>query len=370
MAKAKIAINGFGRIGRLFFRAAFAEAFTFSKLSADKSAGQASFNIVAINDLGNVDNLAYLLKYDTIYGRFPSEIRGLTRTEPFDTTQDGRGLTRNYLVVDGKEITALQIKDPTQLPWKEMGIDIVIEATGFFESYEKAKIHLVAGAKRVIITAPSKDAEGEGKTVLMGINDGDIKTTVLTSNGSCTTNAVAPAIQIMSENPGIQKAILNTVHGYTATQNLVDGAESGEDYRRGRAAAQNIVPSTTGAAIAVTRVVKELEKKFDGISIRVPVPAGSIADITFVAKRKVTVEEINDIFRKAAAEPRWKGILKVTEDQIVSSDIVGEPYAAIIDLKFTKVVDGDLVKIFSWYDNEWGYVSTLMKHVMAVAANF
>ncbi len=365
MAKAKIAINGFGRIGRLFFRAAFAEA----------SAGQASFDIVAINDLGNVDNLAYLLKYDTVYGRFPSEIRGQTRTEPFDMAQDKRGLTRNYLVVDGKEIAVLQIKDPTQLPWKDLGIDIVIEATGIFESYEKAKVHLTAGAKRVIITAPAKDPdgstgsphEGGGKTVLMGINGGDIKTAVLTSNGSCTTNAVAPAVQIMSENPGILKAILNTIHGYTATQNLVDGAENGEDYRRGRAAAQNIVPSTTGAAIAVTRVIKELEKKFDGISIRVPVASGSIADITFLAKRKVTVEEINDIFRKAAAEPRWQGILKVTEDQIVSSDIVGEPYAAIIDLKFTKVVDGDLVKIFSWYDNEWGYVSTLLRHVKTAA---
>jgi len=353
MAKAKIAINGFGRIGRLFFRAAFAEA----------SAGQAGFDIVAINDLGNLDNLAYLLKYDTVYGRYQRQV----------TCEKERG----KLIVDGKEISVSQIKDPAQLPWKDLGIDIVIEATGIFESYEKAKVHLTAGAKRVIITAPAKDAEGsttlttggsEGKTVLMGINDGDIKTTVLTSNGSCTTNAVAPAVQIMSENPGILKAILNTIHGYTATQNLVDGAESGEDYRRGRAAAQNIVPSTTGAAIAVTRVIKELEKKFDGISIRVPVPAGSIADITFIAKRKVTVEEINDIFRKAAAEPRWQGILKVTEDQIVSSDIVGEPYAAIIDLKFTKVVDGDLVKIFSWYDNEWGYVSTLVQHVKEAAA--
>lgn len=345
MTKAKIAINGFGRIGRLFFRQAF---------------GQSEFEIVAINDLGNLDNLAYLLKYDTIYGRFQKEVKS--------NEQSGK------LIVDGKEISVSQIKDATQLPWKDLGIDIVIEATGIFESYEKAKVHLAAGAKRVIITAPAKDPDGStssphggaGRTVLMGINDGDIKTTVLTSNGSCTTNAVAPAIQIMSENPGIQKAILNTIHGYTATQNLVDGAENGADYRRGRAAAQNIVPSTTGAAIAVTRVIKELEKKFDGISIRVPVPAGSIADVTFIAKRKVTVEEINDIFRKAAAEPRWQGILKVTEDQIVSSDIVGEPYAAIIDLKFTKVVDGDLVKIFSWYDNEWGYVSTLVKHVIEV----
>ncbi|MDO8664192.1 MAG: type I glyceraldehyde-3-phosphate dehydrogenase [Candidatus Liptonbacteria bacterium] len=345
MTKAKIAINGFGRIGRLFFRAAF---------------DNQEFEIVAINDLGNLDNLAYLLKYDTIYGRYEYQVSSIKYQEP-KANETGK------IVVNGKEIAVLQIKNPTQLPWKDLGIDIVIEATGIFESYEKAKVHLSAGAKRVIITAPAKDPEGEGKTVLMGINGGDIKTTALTSNGSCTTNAVAPAIQIMSENPGIQKAILNTIHGYTATQNLVDGAENGEDYRRGRAAAQNIVPSTTGAAIAVTRVIKELDKKFDGISIRVPVASGSIADVTFLAKRKVTVEEINDIFRKAAAEPRWQGILKVTEDQIVSSDIVGEPYAAIIDLKFTKVVDGDLVKIFSWYDNEWGYVSTLLRHVKTVA---
>ncbi len=339
MTKAKIAINGFGRIGRLFFRQAF-----------DRD----EFDIVAINDLGDIENLVYLLKYDTVYGRYQHQIVA--------------DKIAGALIVDGKPVKVLQVKDPAQLPWKDMGIDIVVEATGIFESYEKAKEHLTAGAKRVVITAPAKDADGEGKTILMGINDGEMKTTVLTSNGSCTTNAVSPVVQIMSENPGIEKAILNTVHGYTATQNLVDGPEKGDDYRRGRAAAQNIVPSTTGAAISVTRAVKELEGKFDGISIRVPVASGSIADITFVAKRKVTVEEINDIFKKAAAEPRWQGILKVTEDQIVSSDIVGEPYGAIIDLKFTKVVGGDLVKVFSWYDNEYGYVSTLVKHVLAAAA--
>ncbi len=345
MTRAKIAINGFGRIGRLLFRQAF---------------GMPEIEIVAVNDLGDLDNLAYLLKYDTVYGKFPKEIRGLTRTE--------RGLTLNYLVVDGKEIQMLQMKDPAQLPWKDLGIDIAVEATGLFESYEKAKVHLTAGAKRVVITAPAKDADGvEGKTVLMGVNEGELKTTVLSSNGSCTTNAASPVIQIMSENPGIQKAVLNTVHGYTATQNLVDGSTKGNDFRRGRAAGQNIVPSTTGAAIAVTRAIKELEGKFDGIALRVPVIAGSIADITFLAKRKTTVEEINDIFRKAAEEPRWQGILKIAEDQLVSSDIVGEPYGAIVDLKFTKVVDGDLVKVFSWYDNEWGYVATLVRHVLKVA---
>ncbi|MBI4085494.1 MAG: type I glyceraldehyde-3-phosphate dehydrogenase [Candidatus Liptonbacteria bacterium] len=343
MTKAKIAINGFGRIGRLFFRQAF---------------GMPEFDIVAINDLGDVDNLAYLLKYDTVYGRYQKQV----------TADKEQGA----LIIDGQPVKVLQIKDPAQLPWKDMGVDVVIEATGIFESYEKAKIHFASGAKRVVITAPAKDPDDstalttggtEGKTILMGVNDGELKTAFLTSNGSCTTNAASPVIQIMSENPGIEKAILNTVHGYTATQNIVDGPTKGTDYRRGRAAAQNIVPSTTGAAVAVTRAVKELEGKFDGIAMRVPVPSGSIADITFVAKRNVTVEEINDIFKKAAAEPRWQGILKVTEDQIVSSDIIGEPYGAIVDLKFTKVVDGNLVKVFSWYDNEYGYVSTLVKHV-------
>jgi glyceraldehyde 3-phosphate dehydrogenase len=334
---AKIAINGFGRIGRLFFRQAF---------------GLKDLEIAAVNDLGDAENLAYLLKYDTVYGRYGKEIRA----------------TSDKLVVDGKEIIFLQEKDPTKLPWKKLDIDIVVESTGVFESYEKAKVHLDAGAKRVVITAPAKDPDGtEGKTVLMGVNEGELKTVVMTSNGSCTTNAASPVIQIMSENPGIKKAILSTVHGYTATQSLVDGPTKSKDYRRGRAAAQNIAPSTTGAAIAVTRAIRELEGKFDGIAMRVPVVTGSVADITFLAARKTSVEEINDIFRRAAAEPRWQGILKVTEEQLVSSDIIGEPYGAIVDLNFTKVIDGDLVKVLSWYDNEAGYVATLVKHVLRVA---
>jgi len=336
--KAKIAINGFGRIGRLFFKQAFENP---------------NFEIVAINDLGNEENLAYLLKYDTVYGRYGKEVKA----EP------------GAIVVDSKKIKFLQIKDPTQLPWKDLGIDIVVESTGVFESYEGAKVHITAGAKRVVITAPAKDADGtEGKTVLMGVNEGELKSVVLTSNGSCTTNAASPVVQIMSENPGIEKAILNTVHGYTATQGIVDGPTKGNDFRRGRAAAQNIVPSTTGAAIAVTRAVKGLAGKFDGMAIRVPVATGSVADITFISKRNVTTEEINDIFRKAANEPHWKGILKVSEDQLVSSDIIGEPFGAVVDLGFTKVVDGNLVRVLSWYDNEAGYVSTLIKHVESVAS--
>ena len=271
----------------------------------------------------------------------------------------------------GAEITirCLQEKDPVCLPWKELGVDIVVESTGAFEEFAKAKVHLDAGAKRVILTAPAKDPDGSaGRTVLMGINDGELKTTQLTSNASCTTNAASPVIQVLSENPGILKAMLNTVHGYTATQNLNDGPTKGGDFRRGRAAAANIVPSTTGAALAVTRAVKSLEGKFDGIAMRVPTITGSIADITFVASRKTSAQEINEILTKASQEPRWQGILKVTKDQIVSSDIIGEPYGAIVDLGFTKVVDGDLVKVLSWYDNEWGYVSMLVRHVESVAS--
>ena len=335
---AKVAINGFGRIGRLFLRQAF---------------GNKDIDIVAINDLGDCENLAYLLKYDTVYGRY-------------DKTVEAKD---SNLVVDGKAIRFLQEKDPRELPWKKMGVDIVIESTGIFDSYEKIRVHLDAGAKRVVLTAPAKDPDGtEGKTVLMGINEGELESVVLSSNASCTTNAASPVIRIMSENPGIEKAILNTVHGYTATQNLVDGPTRSKDVRRGRAAAQNIIPSTTGAATAVTRAIKELEGKFDGIAMRVPVIIGSVVDITFISQKKTSVEEINNIFKKAADEPRWEGILKVLDDPIVSSDIIGEPYGAIIDLGFTRVVDGDLVKVLSWYDNEWGYVATLVKHVVNVTA--
>ncbi len=337
----KIAINGFGRIGRLFLRQAI---------------NQSNLEIIAINDLGDLENLAYLLKYDSVYRQFLGEVNG--------DKQKGE------LTLDGKKIKFIQEKDPTKLPWKDLGIDLVIESTGVFESFEKAKAHLDAGAKRVILTAPAKDAEGTagGETILVGINDGDLEKKVLISNASCTTNAVSPVIAVLGQNPGIQKAILNTVHAYTNTQTMVDSPVKGSDFRRGRAGAQNIIPSTTGAAIAVTRVIKDLEGKFDGIALRVPVVTGSIADITFIAKRKTSAEEINDILKKAAASPNWQGILKVSDEQIVSSDIIGEPHGAIVDLKFTKVIDGDLVKVLSWYDNEWGYAAILLKQIFKLTA--
>ncbi len=338
---ARIAINGFGRIGRLFFRQAF---------------GKKDLDIVAINDLGDIENLAYLLKYDSVYRTYEQQV----------TIDKEQG----FLIVGGKKVKVFQEKELVKLPWKDLKIDVAVESTGAFESFEKASLHVTAaGAKRVVITAPAKDEEGAagGKTILLGINDKDFPTCKITSNGSCTTNAAHPVISVMNESVGVAKAFLATVHGYTATQNLVDGPTKGKDFRRGRAAAVNISPSFTGAAISVTRPLPELEGKFDGLAYRVPIIAGSLADITFVAKRKTSVEEINDIFKKAAASKRWKGILEVTNDQIVSSDIIGMSAASMVDLQYTKVIDGDLVKVLAWYDNEWGYVTTLVQHVIKAA---
>lgn len=337
---AKVAINGFGRIGRLFFRQAY---------------GHKDIDVVAINDLGDIENLAYLLQYDSVYRTYDKKVT-------FKRNPDGIG---GELKVDGKKIIIVQEKDPTKLPWKDMKIDVAVESTGAFESFEKASAHLTAGAKRVVITAPAKDEErDDAKTVLLGVNEEQFKVCKITSNGSCTTNASHPVVAVLAENPGIEKAFLASVHGYTATQNIVDGPTKGKDFRRGRAAAVNISPSFTGATISVTRAVKELEGKFDGLAYRAPIVTGSLADITFIAKRKTSVEEINKILTEAAASPRWKGVLGVTTDQIVSSDIIGLEYASMVDLAYTKVLDGDFVKVLSWYDNEWGYVTTLVKHVI------
>ena len=331
----KVAINGFGRIGRLFLR---------------ESIGRSDFEVVAVNDLGDLENLAYLLKYDTVYGVFEGDIK---------SDKD-----KGELVVNGKVIKVLQVKDPTQLPWKDLGIDVAIEATGLFESFEGAKAHISAGAKRAVITAPAKDAEGEGRTILIGVNDEDLSKCQVSSNGSCTTNSIAAVMKVLSLNPGIVKASLSTVHAYTATQSIVDGpVRGGKDFRRGRAAAQNISPSTTGAAIAVTRGLPDLAGKFDGMAMRVPVAAGSLSDITFLAKRETSAEEVNGILETASKDPKYGGVFKVTRDQLVSSDILGSRFGGIVDLGFTKVVDGDLVKVLCWYDNEAGYVATLIAHI-------
>lgn len=341
---ARIAINGFGRIGRIFFRQVF------------NNPAHASLDIVAVNDITDAENLAYLLRHDTVYWGYGRQVT--------TGVEDGK----KYLVVDGKKILLTQEKDPARLPWAALGIDIVVEATGFYESFAGAGAHIKAGARRVVIASPAEDEDGaNGKTVLMGANEQELKTCVVTSNGSCTTNAASPVAFLMAESVGVKKAVLSTVHGYTATQSLVDGNAKSKDFRRGRAAGANIVPSTTGAAIAITRAVPALHGKFDGVSLRVPVLAGSIADFTFIAGRPTTTAEINAVFTKAAQDERWRGILGVTAEPLVSSDIIGTSYGAIIDLSFTKVVDGDLVKVLSWYDNEWGYVATLVRHAEKAA---
>jgi len=336
---AKVAINGFGRIGRTFFRLAFERS---------------DIEIVAVNDLGDIENLAYLLQYDSAYGRFPHEV----------SVKDGN------LVVDGKTIAFVQEREPANLPWKQHGVDVVVESTGFFTSYGAANLHVTAGAKRVVISAPAKDDRAEsgvaGETVLMGVNEDKLATCTVTSNASCTTNATSPLIAILKEAIGIEKAVLNTVHAYTASQALVDSPNK-KDVRSGRAAAINIIPSSTGAAKATTLAHTELAGKFDGIAMRVPVPVGSIVDVTFLASRKTTVEEVNEALRLGAASDNWKNLFAVTDEPIVSSDIIGARFVAIADLSFTRVVDGDLVKVLAWYDNETSYTHSLVEHVVAAA---
>ena len=334
----RVAINGFGRIGRTFFRMAY---------------GNPHFEIVAVNDLGDIHNLAYLLEYDSVYGRSPFSI----------------AVKEKALEIQGKTVSFVQEKDPTMLPWGQMGIDVVVESTGLFTSYEGSKAHLTAGAKRVVVSAPVKGdpaAVGvSGATVLMGVNDSLLGTCQISSNASCTTNATSPLIAILKEAIGIEKAVLNTVHAYTASQSLVDAPK--KDFREGRAAALNIVPSTTGAAIATALAHTELAGKFDGISMRVPVPVGSIVDVTFIAARDTTVEEVNNALITAAKEPRWRNLFAVTNEQIVSTDIIGSRVGSIADLSFTKVVGGNLVKVLAWYDNETSYTQTLIEHVTGVA---
>lgn len=329
----RVAINGFGRIGRCFFRSAF---------------GRPDFEIVALNDLGTLESLAYLLKYDTVYGK-----------ADFEVTQDGK-----CLYVNGKVVQFVQEKELAKLPWKDMAIDIVVESTGVFTDPAKARGHIEAGAKRVIISAPAKGAGAE--TVLIGANEKLLKKCDISSNASCTTNAASPLIGILNDEIGIEKAVLNTTHAYTASQSLVD-APNAKDLREGRAAAQNMVPASTGAAKATALAHPSMADKFDGISIRVPVPAGSMVDVTFIAKRPTTVEEVNAALKAGAKSERWNRVFAVTEEPLVSSDIVGLPYGSIADLALTRVVDGNLVKVMAWYDNEMGYTHTLVEHVSEVA---
>jgi glyceraldehyde 3-phosphate dehydrogenase len=329
---ARIAINGFGRIGRGFTRAAH---------------GRAELEIVAVNDLTTPENLAYLLKYDTVYGRAAIPVSA----------------TGQALVIDGRTIPVLSERDPAKLPWKQMAIDIVVESTGFFTDAAKARAHIEVGAKKVVISAPGS---GGAETILIGANEDRFGTCDITSNASCTTNAASPLIGVLNEAIGIERALLNTIHAYTATQSIVDGPAP-DDFRRGRAGVANLVPSSTGAAKATTLAYASLAGKFDGIAVRVPVISGSIADVTFVPSRPTTVREVNEALTKAAASDRWKRVFAVTDEPLVSSDILGLPFGCIADLTMTRVVDGQLVKVLAWYDNEMGYVHTLIEHVIEAA---
>lgn len=322
----KVAINGLGRIGRAVF-----------KIIDDHP----ELELIAVNDLVPPANLAYLLNYDTVYGRYKKKVES----------------DENSLIVDGKHYKVFSEKEPEKLPWGSLEIDVVFECTGFFTKKEQLEKHLQAGAKNVILSAPTK-SEGV-ETVVYGVNHVPESAQIF-SCASCTTNCISPVVEVMGRRIGIKKAILTTVHAYTASQAIVDGP-SKKDLREGRAAAANFVPSTTGAAIATTKVLPQYKGKFDGVAVRGPVPVGSISDIVFVTERPTTVEEINSIFTEEAQTDRYKGILSVSNDPIVSSDIIGDSHASIVDLTMTQVVDGDLVKVMSWYDNEWGYTNQMVR---------
>ena len=322
----RVGINGFGRIGRNFFRAAIEQG--------------ADLEVVAVNDLTDNKTLAHLLKYDSIMGRFNGEV-----------SYDDEGI-----IVDGKHIKVLAQRDPADLPWGELGVEVVVESTGFFTDGEKAAAHIAAGAKKVVISAPAKNVDG---TFVMGVNDGDYDpaTMNIISNASCTTNCLAPLAKVLHENFGIERGIMTTIHSYTGDQRVLDAPHS--DLRRARAAALNMIPTKTGAAQAVALVLPELKGKFDGLAVRVPTPTGSLTDLTFVATKEVSVEAIQAAV-KAAAEGELKGVLEYTEDPIVSTDIVGNPHTSIFDATETKII-GNLVKVLSWYDNEWGYSNALVR---------
>ncbi|GGN77987.1 glyceraldehyde-3-phosphate dehydrogenase [Actinoplanes lobatus] len=330
----RVGINGFGRIGRNFFRAVLASG--------------ADIEIVGVNDLTDNATLAHLLKYDSILGRLGQEVKA----------------SADEITVGGKTIKAFAERDPNNLPWGDLGVDVVIESTGFFTDATKAKTHVDKGAKKVIISAPAKN---EDITIVMGVNDGlydGAKHTII-SNASCTTNCLAPMAKVLNDTIGIEKGLMTTIHAYTQDQNLQDGPHS--DLRRARAAALNIVPTSTGAAKAVSLVLPELKGKLDGFALRVPIPTGSATDLTFTAARDTTVEEVNAAI-KTAAEGALKGILVYTEDAIVSADIVTDPASCIFDAGLTKVIGGNQVKVVGWYDNEWGYSNRLVDLVKLVGA--
>lgn len=328
MKKKRIAINGFGRIGRAAF-----------KIALEKQ----DIEVVAINDLVGADVLAHLLQYDTAYGHYRKQV----------SARDGK------LVVEGRAFPVYAEPDPKKLPWKELDIDVVLECTGRLTDKQSAAQHIAAGAKKVILSAPSKGEDASIPSFLLGVNEDAYADETVVSNASCTTNSLAPVAKALDEAFGIEKALMTTIHSYTADQNIQDGPH--KDLRRARAAAQNIVPTTTGAAIAVTRVMPGLAGLFDGIAVRVPTIVVSLTDFTFLLKRAATKEEINRALRDAAGDPRYQNVLAVTDEPLVSSDFIGNPHSSIVDLSMTKVVGGNLVKVIAWYDNEWGYSNRLVE---------
>lgn len=328
MEKKRIAINGFGRIGRAAF-----------KIALEKP----ELEVVAINDLTEAAALAHLLVHDTAYGQYAKSV----------VAGDKK------LIVDGKEYPVFAEPDPLKLPWKDLHVEVVLECTGRFTDKDASAQHITAGAKQVVLSAPSKGDDGSVPTFLIGVNADSYAGETVVSNASCTTNSLAPVAKVLHEKFGIDKALMSTIHSYTADQSLQDGPH--KDLRRARAAAHNIVPTTTGAAIAVTQVMPELKDRFDGLSFRVPTIVVSLTDFTFVLKKKTTAEEINTVLTEASRNPRFAHVLAVTSEPLVSSDFIGNPHSSIVDLSLTKVIDGDLVKVVAWYDNEWGYSNRLVE---------
>jgi len=326
---ANVAINGVGRIGRATL-----------KIILDTP----GLNLVAINDLISPDNLAYLLRYDSVYGRYGKSVKH---------AEDG-------LVIDGKKYPLFNQKDPSQLPWGKMGVDLVFECTGVFTTKEKLENHLKAGAKAALLSAPSKGGD-DMPTVVYGVNTPEPGTKIY-SCASCTTNCIAPVVEVMGRRIGVRKAIMTTVHAYTSSQAIVDGPN--KKFRRGRAGAANLVPTTTGAGKATSRALPQFKGKFDGVAVRAPIAVGSIADIIFVGERSVSVEEINEIFQEESKSDRYRSVLGVSDDNLVSADIIQDPRASIVDLTMTQVVDGDLIKVMSWYDNEWGYSAQMVREAV------
>jgi glyceraldehyde 3-phosphate dehydrogenase len=329
----KVAINGLGRIGRAIL-----------KLVIDEP----SLELVAVNDLIDADNLAYLLRFDTSYGRYSKPV----------------AINGENLVVAGRELRTLRNRDPLDLPWSELGVDLVFECTGALTKRQDLEKHIRAGARIVLLSAPSKSADVE--TVVRGANAPKGVSGII-SCASCTTNCITPIVEIIGRRIGIEKAVMTTVHAYTASQSLIDGP--GKGFRRGRAAAANLVPAATGAALATTRALPQYAGLFDGIAIRAPIPVGSIADITFVTSRATTVAEVNEILTGEAGSERYAGVLGVSHDPLVSSDIIGDARASVIDLELTRVIDGNLVKVMSWYDNEWGYANQMLREAVSMSAS-